>query len=232
MNWDSIWDFLGQLVHPESIIRIGGLALLTAVIFAETGLLIGFFLPGDSLLFTAGLLTALGTIPQPIWLVVLCIFGAAVAGDQLGYYIGYRGGPLIFNKKESLFFKPEYVAMTRSFYDKHGAKALIFGHWIPIIRTFAPVMAGVVQQPYPRFLALTTLGSAAWTFVLTLMGYFLGTQIPWIKDYLEYIIIAFIVITAIPVVRTFMKEARLRKETAAKEAATAAALNQERQSVQ
>ncbi len=219
MEANGFWDFLGKLVHPETIIQVGGLALLGVVIFAETGLLIGFFLPGDSLLFTAGLLTALGVLDQPIWLVVLTIALAAGLGDQLGYYIGYRTGPLVFKRNESLLFKPEYVSMTRSFFDKYGLRAIVLGHWLPIIRTFMPVLAGVARLPYPKFLMYTTLGSWAWAMVLTLAGYFLGRQIPWIKNYLEYIIIGFIVVTTVPVVRTFMKESRLKREADAKAAA-------------
>lgn len=218
MEFDGFWDFLGKLVHPESIIRVGGIVLLGAVIFAETGLLVGFFLPGDSLLFTAGLLTALGVLDQPIWAVVLTIALAAAGGDQLGYYIGYRTGPLVFKQKESLLFKPEYVSITRNFFDKYGARAIVLGHWMPIIRTFLPVMAGVARLPYPKFLLYTTIGSWAWALVLTLAGYFLGNQIPWIKDYLEYIIVGFIVVTTVPVIRTFRREARLRREAAAREA--------------
>lgn len=213
MEWlNQAWDFITKLVHPESILLYGGLWLLVFVIFAETGLLVGFFLPGDSLLFTAGLFVGIGKFDVAIQNVIGFMALASILGDNTGYWIGRRSGPVVFNKKESILFKPEYVNITRDFYQRHGGKTLILGKFIPIIRTFAPVMAGVVQLNYRQFVLYSIVGSVSWTFSITLIGYFLGNTIPWIKDYLEYIIIGLIIITAIPIVRTFRKERALRKQ--------------------
>lgn len=206
MNWDTILQFFKELTHPQSIIHYGGLYLLVAVIFAETGIMVGFFLPGDSLLFTAGLLTATGILEHSILTVLFSVTIAAILGDSFGYYIGKKMGNALFKKKESLLFKPEYVTLTKQFYDKHGGKALVLGRFLPIIRTFAPILAGVVNLEYKRFIFYNVIGGVLWVFSLILIGYFLGVWVPGIKNYLEYIIILLIIVTTIPVVRTFLKE--------------------------
>ncbi|MCS7084627.1 MAG: VTT domain-containing protein [Bacteroidia bacterium] len=198
------YDFFKHLVNPETFIKVGGLTLLTLVVFAETGLLVGFFLPGDSLLFTAGLLSANPKLGLPIWRVLVFVTAAAIAGDSFGYYLGKRYGPKVFKRHDSRIFKPEYVIMTKRFYAKHGAKTLILGRFLPIIRTFAPVLAGVISMEYRKFLIYNVVGGFLWVWSLTLMGFFLGTQFPWIKNYYEHIVIAFIVVTAIPVIRTWI----------------------------
>jgi membrane-associated protein len=204
-EWFSqLYELFKQLVNPETIIRVGGLTLLTFVVFAETGLLVGFFLPGDSLLFTAGLLSANPKLGLSIWRVLIFVTAAAIAGDSFGYYVGKRYGPKVFKRPDSRLFKPEYVLMTKRFYAKHGAKTLIVGRFLPIIRTFAPVLAGVISMEYKKFLTYNVVGGFLWVWSLTLLGYFLGTQFPWIKNYYEYIVIGFIVVTAIPVVRTWI----------------------------
>ncbi len=213
--WDSAWDFFKKLIHPQSIIEHGGVWLLVAVVFAETGLLVGFFLPGDSLLFTAGLLVGTGKFHQPILLVVGMLCLASVLGDSTGYWIGRRGGSAVFNRKESWLFRPEYVTTTRDFYNRNGGFALVLGKFLPIIRTFAPVMAGVVQLNYRTFVLYSLAGSASWTVSITLIGYFLGSTFPWVKDYLEYIIIGLVVVTAIPIYRKLRAENKLRKAAAA-----------------
>ncbi len=206
MNWETIVEFFKELTHPQSIIHYGGLTLLVLVVFAETGIMIGFFLPGDSLLFTAGLLTATGILDHSIITVLLAVSAAAILGDSFGFYIGKKMGQSLFKKKESLLFKPEYVILTKQFYDKHGGKALVLGRFLPIIRTFAPILAGVVNLEYSKFIFYNVTGGVLWVFSLILIGYFLGVWIPGIKDYLEYIIIFMIIVTTIPVVRTFLKE--------------------------
>jgi membrane-associated protein len=218
MEWfDSAWQFLGKLLHPKSIIEYGGLYLLLFVVFAETGLLVGFFLPGDSLLFTAGLFVGIGVVKQPILLVSAMLAVASAVGDSTGYFIGRRGGPKVFNRKESLLFKPEYVTMTREFYEKYGAAALILGKFLPVIRTFAPVMAGVAQLSYYRFVSFSLVGSVLWTVSLSLVGYFLGRTYPWIQDYLEWIIIGLIVFTTIPIARKIYVESRKAQKAQATE---------------
>ncbi|MFN7878441.1 MAG: DedA family protein, partial [Sphingobacteriia bacterium] len=185
MEWfDTVIGFFQEAVNPESIIKYGGLWLLFLVIFAETGLLIGFFLPGDSLLFTAGLLAAdpaLSTTHASFFefgyfSVLFFISISAVVGDNVGYYIGRRYGPRIFVRPESRIFRPEYVQMTRQFFDKHGAKALVLGRFLPIIRTFAPVLAGVAHLEYRRFMFFNLLGGLLWVGGLVSLGYWLGRE--------------------------------------------------------
>ncbi len=206
MYWETFIEFFKELTHPQSIIHYGGLSLLVIVIFAETGIMVGFFLPGDSLLFTAGLLTATGILDYNIITVLLSVTAAAILGDSLGFYIGKKMGKSLFKKKESLLFKPEYVTLTKQFYDKHGGKALVLGRFLPIIRTFAPILAGVVNLEYRKFIFYNVTGGILWVFSLILVGYFLGVWTPGIKEYLEYIILFLIIVTTIPVVRTFLKE--------------------------
>lgn len=206
MNWETLLQFLKELTHPQSIIHYGGLTLLVLVVFAETGIMVGFFLPGDSLLFTAGLLTATGILDHHIVTVLLSVTIAAILGDSFGYYVGKKMGKALFKKKESMLFKPEYVTLTKQFYDKHGGKALVLGRFLPIIRTFAPILAGVVNLEYKKFLFYNVTGAVLWVFSLILAGYFLGVWIPSIKEYLEYIIIFMIIVTTIPIIRTFLKE--------------------------
>ncbi|MBI2269090.1 MAG: VTT domain-containing protein [Bacteroidetes bacterium] len=179
--------------------------LLFFVVFAETGLLVGFFLPGDSLLFTAGLLCGIQLFPVNIVFLVsgLCI--SAIAGNIAGYWFGKRVGPSLFKREDSLIFKKRYVELTRGFYAKHGGKALVLGRFLPIIRTFAPILAGVIQIDFKRFMIYNLVGSVLWVFSLTLTGFFLGRQFPWIIDYLEYIVVGLIIITIIPVIRTYRK---------------------------
>jgi membrane-associated protein len=218
--WNTVVEFFQIAVNPESIIKYGGLWLLFTVIFVETGLLVGFFLPGDGLLFTAGLLAADPKLAPPgsdIWEfsylgVMVFITIAAIAGDSFGYYIGNRFGARVFVRPKSRIFKPEYLQMTRAFFDKHGGKALVLGRFLPIIRTFAPVMAGVAGMRYNRFLRYNIVGGVVWVASLVSLGYFLGSAYPKIADYYEWIIIGFIVITTIPLVRFYFKQRQERKD--------------------
>ncbi len=200
------WNFLKELVNPESIIRIGGFWFLLFVVFAETGLLIGFFLPGDSLLFTAGLLTAMGTIPIPIFAVTVGVSLAAILGNSIGYAIGKKAGRSIFKREKSFFFKPKHLRTAKEFYDKHGGAAIILGAFLPIIRTFAPVVAGAVELEYKKFVVYNITGAVLWSSIMVMSGYFLGMYIPGVKHYLYIIIISLIVITAIPIFRTVIKQ--------------------------
>lgn len=200
------WEFLKQLVHPESIIHYGGIALLLAVVFAETGLFFGFFLPGDSLLFTAGLLCGTGMFDVHIITLLLSVSAAGILGNIAGYYFGKHTGHALFKRDDSLLFKKRYVHMAQDFYHRHGGLALIAGRFLPIIRTFAPILAGVIKMDVKIFMLYNVSGSALWVFSLILLGYFLGTTVPQVKDYLEYIIIGLIIITAIPVYKSYRAE--------------------------
>jgi membrane-associated protein len=214
---NSTWEFLKTLTNPESILHYGGLALLVFVIFAETGLLIGFFLPGDSLVFIAGLFCAtkpeyLSNVSFPILL--LCLIAAAFAGNMVGYWFGKKTGEKLFTRDDNLIFKKRYVNMTSAFYARHGKKTLILGRFLPVIRTFAPILAGVIKIDLKRFMLYNLAGAVLWLASISSIGFFLGRIYPGIEKYLGYIVIGLIIITTIPVVRTYMKEKKRAKETA------------------
>ena len=205
---------LKEWLRPEHIVKVGGVALIMGVIFAETGLLIGFFFPGDSLLFTAGLLAA---IPGPdgvtpvldvnIYLLLGGVFIAAIIGNTVGYFVGKTLGPRLFKKEDSLLFKKKYLDMTKSFYERYGRLAIIAGRFLPIIRTFVPVLAGAIKLDFMRFTIYNILGGLAWTASFILLGYFLGASFPGpITKNLDYIVIFLIIITILPVIRTYRRE--------------------------
>jgi membrane-associated protein len=208
---NDTWEFLKKLTDPESILSYGGLSLLLFVIFAETGLLVGFFLPGDSLVFLSGVFCAtkpwyLANTSFPLlFLMVSC---AAIIGNMFGYWFGRRTGEKLFTKDDNLFFKKKYVETTRAFYEKHGRKTLILGRFLPVIRTFAPILAGVIQIDFKKFMLLNVVGAVLWIGSFSGIGFFLGKTIPQIEHYLGYIVIGLIVVTAIPVVLTYVREKR------------------------
>ncbi len=206
-------DFLKTLTDPQSIIHYGGLWLLLFVVFAETGLLVGFFLPGDSLIFISGLLCA--TKPQLLGVafvpLLLLLMAAAILGNMFGYWFGRKAGDALYKRKDSFFFRRKHLETTKTFYEKHGGKTLIMGRFLPIIRTFAPVLAGVIKVDFGLFMLYNVLGAVAWIGSFGSIAYFLGKRFPQTEDYLGYIVIGLIVITAIPVVITWLKN---RKKTA------------------
>lgn len=199
-------DFLDAnwLVHWFGPFILVGVA---AVIFAETGFIVLSFLPGDSLLFTVGLLTATGFVDFPIWVTAAVIFIAAFAGDQFAYYLGHKAGPAIFKREESKFFNPANVARTNAFFDKHGGKAIIMARFLPVFRAFVPVAAGVGRMPYRTFVTFNLIGAFLWGVGLTLVGFFLG-QIDFVAKYSEYFIIGIILISGIPILVELGKAAR------------------------
>ena len=195
-----IEQLLKVLTDPAALyelVRWGGYVALTAIVFTETGLLIGFFLPGDSLLITAGLVAAAGGLD--IWLLNVLLSVAAIAGDSVGYAIGYRAGPHIFTREDSRWFNKKHLVRTREFYERHGGKTIILARFIPIIRTFAPVVAGVGRMDYRRFLAFNVLGGIGWVCGLTWAGYLLGQTIPDIGRYIHVVIVVVIVLSLIPI---------------------------------
>jgi membrane-associated protein len=203
---ENIWEYLQNLTDAQSILSSGGFYLLLIVVFAETGLFFGFFLPGDYLLFLAGLLSAAGIIQVPIYTLVLSLIAAGVLGNYTGYWFGYRTGPVLFSKNDSFFFKKRYIAVAEEFYAKYGGMALILGRFFPIVRTFAPIFAGVVQVDLKKFTIYNIVGSVAWVTTLTLTGYFLGRRFPELKDYLQYIVLGLIIITSIPLIIAFVRK--------------------------
>jgi membrane-associated protein len=202
---EGVFDFLKQLVDPESIIHFGGLYLLLFVVFAETGLFVGFFLPGDSLLFTAGLLCSTGTIAMHPFLLAVLIIAAAVAGNMVGYSFGKKVGVLLFKRKSGFLFRQDHLIAANEFYKKHGKKTIIFSRFLPIVRTFAPIVAGIVRLDYYKFFIYSLAGAIAWVGTLVLTGYYMGIYIPGTKDYLDYIIIFLIIITSIPFIYNSIK---------------------------
>lgn len=207
-----MFDFLKELTDPASIIQYGGLALLLFVVFAETGLLIGFFLPGDSLIFVSGMFCS--TKPEllgvHISVLLLSLIAAAVLGNMTGYWFGRRVGPALFKRDDSLIFKKKYLEATRNFYSRHGGKALVMGRFLPIIRTFAPILAGVISIEFRKFMLYNIAGASAWILSMGLAGFFLG-KIKWVEDNVGYIVIFLIVITLIPVIRTWRSEKKNQK---------------------
>jgi membrane-associated protein len=208
---ESFWEHLQNLTDAQSILSKGGFYLLLIVVFAETGLFFGFFLPGDYLLFLAGLLCSSGMIDVSLPTLLFSVMAAGILGNYTGYWFGYRTGPVLFNRDDSLFFKKRYVIMAEEFYAKYGGMALVLGRFFPIIRTFAPIFAGVVKVDFKKFTLYNFIGSITWVCTFILGGFFLGKKYPQLKDYLEYVILGLIIITTIPLVIAFVKK---RKTTA------------------
>lgn len=192
-----------SVISPENIARAGILAV-AAIVFAESGLLVGFFLPGDSLLFTAGFLASQGLID--IHILAIASFIAAVAGDSVGYAFGKRMGPRLLNKPDGKIFKKKYIAQAEAFYEEHGKKTIIIARFVPIVRTFAPIVAGLGKMHYKTFLSYNIIGGALWTLGLTYAGYFLGRAVPGIEKYLEVSILIVVFISLIPAFYHFLRE--------------------------
>lgn len=181
-------------------------AVLFGIIFAESGLLIGFFLPGDSLLFTSGFLAQKGVFGLNIWILMVGFFIAAVVGDNVGYSFGKRVGKRIFNRESSLLFKKKNLEHANAFYKKHGRKTIIIARFVPVVRTFAPIVAGAGDMHYPTFLMFNVIGGVLWAIGLPLAGYFLGSAIPASEKYLEIVILGIVGISLLPAVWHVLKE--------------------------
>src|SRR5690606_10837604 len=202
-------DFLlsfQQLLDAEYLLSTGGFYLVCLIVFAETGLFFGFFLPGDYLLFLAGLFCALHKLDVDIVTLYFGILSAGILGNFAGYWFGYRTGPMLFKRKDSFLFKRKYIIMAEEFFQKYGSTALIIGRFVPIIRTFAPIFAGVVQLNFRKFVIYNIFGAFLWVSLLTLSGYYLGVNFPWIINYVEYIIVGLIVIAFLPIAITLFRK--------------------------
>jgi membrane-associated protein len=187
-------------LDPEYLISTFGLIGILAIVFAESGLLIGFFLPGDSLLFTTGLLVADGKyLDQPLWLVCLLLVIAAIAGDQVGYLFGRKVGPTLFTRPNSRLFKQENVAKANEFFEKYGPRSIVLARFVPIVRTFTPIVAGVANMKYRTFVLYNVIGGILWACGVTVLGYFLG-QIGFVRDHIEFILIGIVVLSVLPIV--------------------------------
>jgi membrane-associated protein len=198
-------------LEPEFLIETFGMLGILAIVFVESGLLVGFLLPGDSLLFTAGLLSANDVLPD-IWVLLVTIPLAAIAGDQVGYAIGRKSGPAVFSRPDSRFFRQEYVVKAEEFFAAHGPRTIILARFVPIVRTLAPVMAGVARMPYRTFVVFNVIGGVAWGVGLTLLGYFLG-QIEFVHENIEPIILGIVALSLIPVAHELLRARRAGKRS-------------------
>lgn len=206
---ESLLHFLRSLYDPEGLkqlIRTGGAPLVCTIVFIETGLFVGFFLPGDSLLVTAGVFAGGGFVPLR-WL-LWPVMGCAILGDQLGYWIGRTMGPALYKKEDSLIFRKSHLQRAHGFYEKYGGQAVIFARFVPIIRTFCPPVSGAAQMPYLRYLVFDIFGGVFWVGTMILGGYFLGRSVPNISQRIHYVIAVVIVLSLLPAVISVIRARR------------------------
>jgi membrane-associated protein len=203
---DQIGEFIANLRDLPALIKWAGYFGLTAIVFAETGLLIGFFLPGDSLLVTAGLVSARGLLN--VYTLGLLLNLAAALGNSAGYFIGRMTGPRIFTREDSLLFNKKHVYRAQAFYARHGRMAVVLAQFMPIVRTFSPVIAGVGQMPYRQFLVISVLGTILWVWSMLFTGYFLGTYIPGIDEHIEILVLTVIFVSILPGLISWWRERR------------------------
>lgn len=187
--------------------------VVAGIIFAESGLFFGFFLPGDSLLVTAGALAALPTSPFNIWILLPLLFVAAVLGDNVGYWFGKKTGPRIFSREDSRVFKRHYLLQAHAFYEKHGGKAIVLARFVPFVRTFAPIVAGAVDMGYKRFFSFNLIGGLLWSVGITLIGYLFVDKVPGLKENLEWFLVAIIFLSLMPIVIHQIGERRKGRES-------------------
>jgi len=204
-------------LDPQELTQAFGLIGLVAIVFAECGLLIGFFMPGDSLLFTAGLLVANNVLDVPLWLVCVLVTVAAVVGNLCGYWIGRRVGPSLFRRPNSRLFKEEYVAKTHDFFDRYGARAIVLARFVPIVRTFITAMAGVARMDFRVYAIYSTIGGVLWGTGVTVLGFYLG-QIEFVTKNIEYLLVAVVLVSMVPVAIELLRK---RRTTAVRDAAGA-----------
>lgn len=210
---------LPAFLDPQNILEwLGPWAVVGVclIVFIETGLLVGFFLPGDSLLFTAGLFTASGHLllspgnPIPVWMLGLFVFISAFAGDQLGFYIGHKAGPAVFKRPNSRLFRHEYVDKAHSFFERYGGRSVILARFVPVVRTFTPVIAGVAKMPYRTFITFNLIGAFLWGVGVTMLGFWLG-QIAWVGENIDLIFILIVALSVIPIAVELLKARRTGK---------------------
>ncbi len=220
----TLLDFLRSLTSPDGLRQLlgqvfsgwVGYALLCGIVFSETGLLVGFFLPGDSLLFTVGVVAGDGAINIALVIALLSI--AVMVGDSTGYFLGTRAGSAIFNRPDSRFFKREYLMRTKAFYEKHGGRTIIYARFVPIVRTFTAFVAGVAEMPYRKFLPYSVCGAIFWVFCLTMLGYEIGS-IPLVRRYFDKVILLIIVLSLLPTVIEILKARRAHSDSPSRPAA-------------
>ena len=207
---EQIFVLINFLYSIPDLIGWGGYLILFLIVFAETGLFVGFFLPGDSLLITAGLFAAGGKLDVIILLVSLTI--AAIIGDSAGYWFGHRLGKKLFQKDNSRLLKKKHLVKAKAFYDNHGGKTIILARFVPVIRTFAPIVAGAAEMPYRRFAHFNIIGGVLWVVGMILIGYFIGSSVPDIEKHIGPLVLAVVVLSFVPAIIGYMMEKRKRKK--------------------
>lgn len=202
----SILDLFHQLTNVREMVRVGGYVGLTAIIFAETGLLVGFFLPGDSLIVTAGLLSAQPQFGLNVYVLGALLTVAAILGNSVGWVIGRATGPRLFTRDDSLLFKKRHLYRAHEFYERHGGKTLVLARFMPIVRTFVPVVAGLANMPFGRYTAYNVLGAIAWIWSMLFIGHFLGRMVPGIDKHIEPMILVIIALSLLPALISWRRE--------------------------
>lgn len=197
-----------MLIDIPQLVKTAGYIGLFGIVFAETGLFFGFFLPGDSLLFTAGILASQGYLN--IGVTCLLLFIAALCGDNVGYLIGKHAGPKLFTRPKSLLFNPEHLKRSHEFFERHGGKAVIIARFVPVVRTFSPVVSGLARMRYAKFIAFSVVGALLWAVGLTLLGYWLGTTVPNVEKYIAPGIIVIILLSISPGIYHVLKDKKSR----------------------
>jgi membrane-associated protein len=227
---DTIAEWFRQIYNVQGLLKslagmghLAAYALLGAIIFTETGLMVGFFLPGDSLLFTAGLACApnnalLHEDNLNIWILNAVLIPAAIIGDSVGYWIGYKAGQALYKREKTFFFRKEHLMATKAFYERHGGKTIVLARFVPMIRTFAPVVAGIGQMNYAHFLFYNIFGGIGWVVSLSVAGYFLG-QVDWIRNHLEATIMLIIIVSLLPAIIAFIQHKLSNRTASPKESA-------------
>ena len=200
---ETLKQLFHQLTDVETLVRVGGLTAMTIIVFAETGLMVGFFLPGDSLLVTAGVFAAQGQLN--LWLLMGLLVVAAIVGDTVGYWIGHKAGPALFRRPKSLLFNPKHLRRAHDFYEKYGGQTIILARFMPVVRTFAPVVAGMGGMEYRRFVSFNVIGGFLWVVSMTLIGYFLG-HFAWVRKNIELVILIVVFLSILPGIIAFVRE--------------------------
>jgi len=211
---DTIINFILNLIHAlyqlPDLIGWGGYLILFLIVFAETGLFFGFFLPGDSLLITAGLFAAGGKLN--ILILIPSLIAAAIVGDTIGYWSGHRFGKHLFKRKKSRIFKKKHLLKAKAFYEKHGGKTIVIARFMPLIRTFAPIVAGATDMPYKKFAYFNVIGGVLWVLSMTLIGYFIGSAVPDIEKNIGLLVIAVVAVSFIPGIIEYLRQKKEDKE--------------------
>ena len=213
-------------LDPDTLIGTFGFIGLLVIVFVESGLLVGFFLPGDSLLFTGGLLISTGVLDVPLWLALVAVPVAAVLGDQTGYLIGRKAGPAIFSRPDSRLFKQQHVDEAYAFFDRYGGRTVLLARFVPVVRTFVPVVAGVAKMPYRTFVAWNVIGGITWGAGVTLLGYFLG-RIAFVREHVESILILIVALSVLPIVVELLRSRSRRRDSRYDEPAERAAVEED-----